>query len=297
MTTDSPNTQPHNAQPKPSGNSSTEIVYTRKLGMMPYVISKEDTLYLQFGGGADANHDLRTFDIPITEAHLEVIKNDFARHSLLWSALSPLTDKAGISGEIDQATAKELCTTILFGTETEVETLFKNIAFHDGNLIAHHADVQLLAKGELFAALKSLTYDADLDLAAEHFANRRRASRGIYLGILDAAILKYTGQYLHGGGIPQRNPDAVDPELLPQVLEIVAIAEQAKVGMEFPWDYDTDDTRYLQRDKKVWKDLKDKVEAAVRSAYPTLVSDSVETISFLICREEARRVHLFQKKS
>ncbi len=112
---------------------------------------------------------------------------------------------------------------------------------------------------------------------------------------IDTAVLKYTGQYLHTGGKPQRNPDTVDPELLPQVLEIITTAEQACAGIEFPWDYDTDDTRYLQRDKKVWNEMKNKVENEVRTTFPTLLPDAVEAVGFLMCREAASRAHARQK--
>lgn len=255
---------------------------------MPFVVQRDGMLFLELGAGATANHDPRTFTIPITEEHLEVIKEDFVRHMLLWSAILPLCDAAGTTGPIDEAAAVALCDAILFGTEANIEALFKEIKWYDGQLIAHHADPTLLEKGEIFAAVKTLTPESDWKIAEEYYANRRRAQRGIHLSPLDAAILKYTNQYLHGGGVPSRNPDAVDPEFLPQIHEIVATAEQACAGMELPDDYGTDGANRT-RDKEAWNAIQDKVEQVLRDTHPTLVEDSINTLSFLMCAEAAKR--------
>ncbi len=276
-------------------NPQKEVVYTRKLGWMPYVIRQNDALYLEFGAGADANHEPRTFHVPITEAHLEVIRSDFKRHLLLQTAIVPLADAAGTSGPIDESAAVALLDPILLGSEQEVEALFKDIEWHDGNLIAHHANPALLKQGQIFAAMESITLESDPKLAQEHLANRRRAERGVYLSILDIAVLKYTNQYLYGGGLASRNPDAVDPELLTQVLEVIATAEQACAGMELPTDYGQDYEHNHQRDKEEWNKIKNTAEGAVKNAYPDLALDTINTVSFLICSEAASRAKAARK--
>ncbi|MGY4893684.1 MAG: DUF6357 family protein [Candidatus Saccharimonadota bacterium] len=268
------------------------IVFRRNVNNLPFVIRKDDTLFLMFGGGSDANREVRTFTVPIVEAHLNVLKKDFVRHSLLWVALSPLGFAAGIDGDIDQHEAVRLCNEILLGSESEVEALFKEIEWHDGYLIAHHADTSLLAKGKLFAATKTLTVDFDNSLSEAHHANRERARRGVFLSILDAAILKYTARYIHRGGVPKRTPEAVDPELLPQVLEIVATAEKAAAGMDLPEDwYDIDHSEA----KLAWKRMSEHVENTLRQTYPELEHDSLESLGFLMCNDSANRLRARRK--
>jgi len=268
-----------------------EIVYTRNLGWMPYVTRKDGALSLEFGAGANANHEPRTFNVPISNAHLEVIQSDFTRHLLLWSALLPLADAAGTRDLLDERAAIALLDPILFGSETEVETLLKSITWYDRHLIAHHADPALLALGKVFAAAASLTAESNPQLVREYDAHRRH----LFISPLDEAVLRYTNQYLYGGGLPSRNPDSVNAELLPQVLEIIATAEQACAGMELPVDYGTDYKIHHKRDKEEWNKMKDIVEHAVRSAYPALHSDAVATVSFLMCAEAAKRARAARK--
>ncbi|MGH7218636.1 MAG: DUF6357 family protein [Candidatus Microsaccharimonas sp.] len=267
-------------------NVYDEVVFRRESGWIPQVVRKDDALYLMLGAGADANHEPRTFMFPISKAHLEVIKEDFVRHLLLWSAILPLCDAAGTRDLLDEDAAVALLDPILFGAEAEVEALFKEIPWQKGQLIARHADIALLERGELFAAMKTVTSESDWNLTAEYNANRQRERRGVHLSPLDAAILKYTNQYLHGGGLPSRKPDAVEPELLPQVLEVIATAEKACAGMELPsWAHKD----YSRRQKAEWNVIEDRVKDAVRDAYPTLVDDAVRTVSFLMCSEAASR--------
>lgn len=261
-----------------------DVVFNRKNGWMPQVVRKDGTLYIELGAGATASHEPRTFSFPINEAHLEVIKNDFKRHLLLWAAILPLCDAAGTQGPLDEAAAVALLDPILLGSEAEVETFFKNTKWYNGQLISHRANPELLDKGEIFAALETVTVESDSSLAAEYQANRQRARRGVVLAPLDTAILKYTNQYLHGGGLASRNPDAVDSELLPQVLEVIAVAEQAATGMEF-----TSDAKDPLGRKQEWKLMQERVENAIHEHYPALVSDSLSTVSYLLCSEAATR--------
>jgi len=270
----------------------SEIVYTREIGWMPYVVRRDGVLFLEFGAGSDANHEPRTFNIPITKDHLEVIRTDFIRHILLWSAVLPLAEAAGTRDPLDEHAAVALLDPILLGSEAEIEKLFKEIKWHHGHLIAHHADPALLALGKIFAAAQSLTKESDPQLVREYDAGRRH----LFIPSLDEAVLRYTNKYLYGGGLPSRNPDAVDPELLPQVLAIIGTAEQACANMEFPLDYGTDYGRYHKRDKKEWNKLKDTVEQAVLGVHPTIQPGSAEAVSFLMCSEAASRARAAQRK-
>lgn len=268
---------------------NSEVIYTRKLGWMPFVVCKNNALFLELGAGADANHEPRTFDIPITEAHLEVIKNDFVRHMLLWSAILPLCDAAGTNDPIDEAAATNLCDAILLGTEADIEALFKEIKWFNNHLIAHHADPSLLDKGEIFAATKTLSTESDMELAKEYDAKRRWERQGITLSALDGAVLRYTNQYFYGGNTPSRNPELTNPALLPQVLEIVAVADQAVSGMETPTDWKVGDGS--------WDSFKETAKNALRQAYPDLHEKAVDTIGFLMFSEAADRARARRKAS
>ncbi|MES2631002.1 MAG: DUF6357 family protein [Patescibacteria group bacterium] len=255
-----------------------DVVFSRKNGWMPQVVRKDDDLYIELGAGATANHEPRTFSFPVSQNQLEVIKNDFNRHLLLWSAILPLCDAAGTEGPLDEDAAKALLDPILLGSEHEVEVLLNSTTYNKVQLVTYHANPTLLEKGEIFAAMQTVTQEPDSHLAAEYFADLDRARREVVLSDLDAAILKYTNQYLYRSGIPSRKPEAVDPELLPSVLEVIATAERACVGMEF-----------TERSKEEWQDMTDKVEKAIRAVYPTLVNDAVRTVSYLMCSEESKR--------
>ncbi|MFE9743190.1 DUF6357 family protein, partial [Streptomyces sp. NPDC006477] len=80
----------------------SDIVFTRTSGWIPNVIREDGELKLTLGAGADANHEPRTFTFSISEAHLAVIREDLARHLLLWSAVLPLCDAAGTRGRLDE---------------------------------------------------------------------------------------------------------------------------------------------------------------------------------------------------
>ncbi|MFZ3474264.1 DUF6357 family protein [Streptomyces sp. 4.24] len=263
-----------------------DIVFTRRSGWIPNVIREDGELKLMLGAGADANHDPRTFTFPISEAHLAVIREDLARHLLLWSAVLPLCDDAGTRGLLDENAAVALLDPILLAGPADVDALFRRIRWDRSRLIAHGADIGLLERGQVCVAMRTATETSNGKRAQEYHADRRRTERGAVLGPLDAAILRYTGQYLHGATVPKRMPDAVDPALLPEVMRVIATAEQACAGMRIGRD-----PRRGKRatDKRDWARMETTVGAAVRRAHPELVDDAVRTVSFLMCSEAANR--------
>ncbi|MET9539009.1 DUF6357 family protein [Streptomyces sp. NPDC006553] len=263
-----------------------DIVFTRGSGWIPNVIREDGELKLMLGAGADANHEPRTFTFSITEAHLAVIQEDLARHLLLWSAVLPLCDAAGTRDRLDENAAVALLDPILFATPADVDTLFQRIRWDRSRLVAHGADIRLLERGQVCAAMRAATETPNGKRAQEYHAERRRAERGAVLGPLDAAILRYTGQYLHGATVPRRKPAAVDPPLLPEVMRVIATAEQACAGMRIGRD-----PRRGKRatDRRDWDRMETTVDAAVRRAHPELVDDAVRTVSFLMCSEAADR--------
>lgn len=263
-----------------------DIVFTRASGWIPNVIREDGELKLMLGAGADANHAPRTFTFPIGEAHLAVIREDLARHLLLWSAVIPLCDAAGTRGGLDEDAAVALLDPILLSAPADVDAFFRHIRWDRGQLIAHGADIDLLERGQVCAAMRAATETSNRKRAQEYDANRRRAERGTVLGPLDAALLRYTGQYVHGATVPRRMPDAVDPALLTEAMRVIATAEQACAGMRIGRD-----PRRGKRatDKRDWERMAATVDAAVRRAHPGLVDDAMRTVSFLMCSEAADR--------
>ncbi|MFC8269217.1 DUF6357 family protein [Streptomyces cinereoruber] len=263
-----------------------DVVFTRGSGWIPNVISEDGELRLMLGAGADANHEPRTFTFPIGEAHLAVIREDLPRHLLLWSAVLPLCEAAGTAGRLDEDAAVALLDPILLSPPEDVDALFRRIRWDGDRLVAHGADVDLLRRGRVCAAMRSATGTPDEKRAQEHRADRRRAERGVVLGPLDAAILRYTGQYAHGATVPRRLPGAVDAALLPEVMRVIATAERACAGMRIGLD-----PRRGNRavDKRAWERVATAVDSAVRRAHPGLADDAVRTVGFLMCSETADR--------
>ncbi|MCX4775341.1 DUF6357 family protein [Streptomyces sp. NBC_01264] len=261
-------------------------VFTRRSSWIPNVIREDGELKLMLGAGADANHDPRTFTFPIGEAHLAVIREDLARHLLLWSAVLPLCDAARTRDRLDENAAVALLDPLLLGAPAEVDALFRRVPWDRSPLIAHGADIGLLERGQVCAAMRAATETSNGKRAQEYHADRRRAERGAVLGPLDAAMLRYTGQYLHGSTVPRRLPDAVDPALLPEVMRVIATAERACAGLRIGRD-----PRRGKRatDKRDWTRMETTVEAAVRRTHPGLVDDAVRTVTFLMCSEAADR--------
>ncbi|MER5772489.1 DUF6357 family protein [Streptomyces sp. NPDC001985] len=267
-------------------NPTPDTVFTRQSGWIPNVIREDGELRLTLGAGADANHSPRTFTFPIGEAHLAVIRDNLARHLLLWSAVLPLCDAAGTRGTLDENAATALLDPILLSAPADVDAHFQHIPWDRGQLIAHGADTDLLERGRLCAAMRQATETPNPKRAQQYHANRRRAERGTALRPLDTAILKYTGQYLHGATIPQRTPDAVDPALLPDVERVITTAEHACAGMRIGLD-----PRRGKRatDKRDWDRMATTTDTALRRAHPGLADDTVRTVSFLMCSEAADR--------
>lgn len=263
-----------------------DIVFTRRSGWIPNVVREDGELKLALGAGADANHEPRTFTFPIGEAHLAVMGADLGRHLLLWSAVLPLCEAAGTRGRLDENAAVALLDPILLSAPADVDALFRRIPWDRSRLIAHGADIDSLERGQVCAAMRAATETSDVKRAQEYGANRRRAERGAALGPLDAAILRYTGQYLHGSTVPRRIPDAVDAALLPEVMRVIATAEHACAGMRIGRD-----PRRGRRatDKRDWDLMATAVDAAVRRAHPGLVDEAVRTVGFLMCSEAAER--------
>ncbi|MFD6424961.1 DUF6357 family protein [Streptomyces sp. NPDC060198] len=263
-----------------------DIVFTRGTGWIPNVVREDGRLKLLLGAGADANHEPRTFTFPIGEAHLAVIGEDLGRHLLLWSAVLPLCDAAGTRGMLDENAAVALLDPILLSAPADVDALFRRIPWERSRLIAHGADINALERGQVCAAMRTATETSDGKRAQEYAVNRRRAERGAALGPLDAAILRYTGQYLHGSTVPRRLPEAVDAALLPEVMRVVATAEEACAGMRIGRD-----PRRGRRatDKRDWDRMAAAVDGAVRRAHPALVDEAVRTVGFLMCSEAADR--------
>ncbi|MFF3617473.1 DUF6357 family protein [Streptomyces sp. NPDC002580] len=261
-----------------------DIVFTRHSGWIPSVVREDGELKLMLGAGADANHEPRTFTFPISEAHLAVIREDLARHLLLWSAVLPLCDAAGTRARLDENAAIALCDPILLAAPADVDALFRRIPWDRSRLIAHGADTALLERGQVCAAMRAATETSNGKRAQEYQADRRRAERGAVLGPLDAAILRYTGQYLHGATVPRRISGAVDPALLPEVMRVITTAERACAGMRIGRD-----PRRGKRatDRRDWDRMETTVEAAVRRAHPELADDAVRTVIFLMCSEAA----------
>lgn len=264
-----------------------EEIVLRRQGWIPNVVRKNGVLHLEFGGGADANHEPRTFAFPITEEHFAVIKNDLARNLLLWLAVAPLADAAGTEDPFNDEAAIALLDPILFGSEPEVEALFIKNNWDTQGLVAFNADITLLNQGALFASLQNATEEANQQRAAEYAADKERASREVILSDLDAAILRYTNQYLYRSGIPVRKPDEVDPALLSQVLEVLATAEKAAEGIEFTPKSLKEQPYTINKEE--WNSLRDKVNQAITDNYPSLTSDAVNTISNLLCSEASSR--------
>lgn len=258
-----------------------DVVFTRQ-GWFPAVVRCENGLSIELAAGADANHDPRVFRFPVDEVRAAVIEADLRRHLLLWSAVLPLCGDAGSQGDLDVEAAVALLDPTLLGTPDEVDALFRGIRWDWRLLMAHGGDIDLLDDGKVWAALSEATVTPDRRRVEEYEVNRRRAQRGVTLAPLDTAILRFTGQYVHGATLPNRLPDEVDPELLPDVLRVIATAERATTGMRIGLD-----PRHGRgvTDKAAWERVATVAEEAVRAAHPELADDAVATVRFLMCSE------------
>ena len=265
---------------------SSAIVLDRKNGWLPRVVREGEELRFEFAGGANAQGDPRTFSFPIEEEHLAVLRADMARHLILWSAVRPLCFAAGIRDPLDEGAAVALLDPILLGRSEEVDAFLQRTRGQRDLLVAYGADIDLLESGRVVESMSAATERPDWQRAQEYDADQRRARRGVTLSPLDAAVLKFTGQYIHGSTIPYRNPEDVDPAVLPEVLRVIDTAEHACAGMRIARDPRRGRTG---RDKQDWKRMEAAVDAAVRGASSVLAADAVRTVSFLMCSEAFER--------
>lgn len=173
----------------------------------------------------------RVFSFPIEEAHVAALRVDLARHLILDSALRPLCDDAGTRGTLDEHAAVALLDPILLASPDEVDAFLRHTRWDRSALVARGANRALLDRGRVMAALGAADGRADWSRAQQDTADRDRSRRGVTLSALDAAVLRFTGQYLHAATVPRRDPAAVDAGLLPQVQQVIATAEQACAGI------------------------------------------------------------------
>lgn len=262
----------------------------------PRVVKDEDGLKIEIGVDFNRGYDIREFLFPITDKHLEVIRTSLARHLLLWCVLEQLCERAGVkdrNGKPNKKEARAAIDCILLGSESEIEEYFTHEQVPTRMLIAHGANAKKLEEGKLFSALEDgVTATGNWDLVWEYEINRDRARRGVHLSAFDVTLLKYLNRYLHMGALPSRRPDAVDTALLPDVLEVIGVAERACAGMELPADTQYPDPERTRR----WNEIEAVAHDALKSAYPELSSDTVHAICFLMCSEASDRVRAVSKK-
>ena len=73
-----------------------DVVYAvEERGWLPTVIREGDQLQLVMGIDVNRGYDIREFQFPITEQHLDVPRASLSRHLILWCMLAPLAEKAG----------------------------------------------------------------------------------------------------------------------------------------------------------------------------------------------------------
>ena len=247
------------------------------------VLSAEDGgLLLRLRGGADALGDAREFTLPLEDRHLAVLRDDLQRQVLLVGTLLTQCDAAGSRGPLDQRAAVPLLDPLLFGERSEIDARCRGDHHVEQQVVAFGGDTELLDRGEVFAASRTVTETSDWNRVRLHEAHRERAARGVVLGALDTAVLQYTGRYLGRSERPLRDPDAVDPVLLPQVLRVIATAERARGARRI----DPVPRRGLL-DVTGWqrRRLTRVVRAAVRRAHPELVDDAVRAVCQLMATE------------
>jgi hypothetical protein len=147
-------------------------VYSRSNPWLGRIVDNKGALFFEFPASADTNHEPRTFSVPVTQTHLQALKN-LQRHILLVSVLTPLGDAAGTDRPLDESKAVKLLNTILVGSEDEVASLLKDTPWDNGILIASNADRALLEQGNIIKALHSVTEKTDWMVAWDYFASRK----------------------------------------------------------------------------------------------------------------------------
>ncbi len=244
----------------------------------PWVVREGDELQIQLGVDFNRGYDIREFFFAITQAHLDVLRNDLPRHLILWCALEAMCEHAGRGdkrGKPNKRRARQAIDVVLLGSPPEVEAYVAREEIPTRRLIAHGADPDLLEAGRLFQALGPEPGAAGKwALVWEHDADRDRARRGITLGPMDTALLRYTNRYLHGTTLASRRPADVEPARLDAVEALIAAAEAACAGL--PGSAPT--SEYAAR-----------VEPVLRAVHPDLTDQAVTAVSSLICTEAPRR--------
>lgn len=134
---------------------------------MPRVVEVDGALRLDVVGGADGNHDPREFTVPLREDHLEVLRTSLPRHLLLYAAMRPLCDAAGIRGDWDEQAAAALLDPVLHGTPAEVDAALRAVRVDHRTLVAHRASISHLDRGEYVEAVESATVSTDWARALE----------------------------------------------------------------------------------------------------------------------------------
>ena len=175
-----------------------DVVYAvEERGWLPKVVREGDQLQLIMGIDVNRGYDIREFQFPITEQHLDVLRASLARHLILWCVLAPLAEKAGSGdrhGTPDPEVAATAIDMVLFGSEQQVEAYVAESVrpYELQSLIAHGGDPALIGEGRLFRALQGrVRVGADWKRVREHRADEARAAQGVHLGPLDQALLRY----------------------------------------------------------------------------------------------------------
>ena len=135
---------------------------------MPRAIEEGGVLLLEVVGGADALHGPRVFTVPLREEHLTVLRDSLRRHVLLYAALAPLCDQAGIRGDWDEQAADSLLDPILLGSPEEVDATMRGHRIDRRRLVAHRASIPLLTRRRYFDAAQSVTESTDWARVRKH---------------------------------------------------------------------------------------------------------------------------------
>jgi hypothetical protein len=144
-----------------------EIVFSRDV-WLPRVLDDDGALVLEVVGGADSLHDPRTFTVALREEHVGALGESVPRHLLLYAAMLPLCDAAGIAGSWDEGAAAALLDAILLGTPAEVDAALRGVRVDRRALIAHHASIAALDRRDYVEAMRAGTVAADWARVREH---------------------------------------------------------------------------------------------------------------------------------
>ncbi|OAB86469.1 hypothetical protein AWH69_14155 [Janibacter melonis] len=144
-----------------------DVVFSRGT-WMPAVVDDDGQLLLDVVGGADALHGPRTFTVPVTHEHAEVVRTSVRRHLLLYAALLPLCYDAGVAGPWDEEAAAALLDPVLVGTPQEVDDALRRARVDRRVLVAHHVSLRLLKARRYYEAAQSATAESDWARVRKH---------------------------------------------------------------------------------------------------------------------------------